>query len=111
MPSPVRSYLGIPLIAGGELVGTLEVGVLAAQAFAEEDQAILDLIVGQAAIALRNAVLYEGEQQRTAELLGLANLAQTSTGSLRDTRDMFGRLVRGLGSALRCRDHRLPAVR
>ncbi len=97
MPSPVRSYLGIPLIAGGELVGTLEVGVLAAQAFAEEDQAILDLIVGQAAIALRNAVLYEGEQQRTAELLGLANLAQTSTGSLRDNRDMFGRLVRGLG--------------
>ncbi len=96
-PSPVRSYLGIPLIAGGELVGTLEVGVLAAQAFAEEDQAILDLIVGQAAIALRNAVLYEGEQQRTAELLGLANLAQTSTGSLRDTRDLFGRLVRGLG--------------
>jgi len=96
-PSPVRSYLGIPLIAGGELVGALEVGVLAAQAFAEEDQAILDLIVGQAAIALRNAVLYEGEQQRTAELLGLANLAQTSTGSLRDTRDLFGRLVRGLG--------------
>jgi PAS domain S-box-containing protein len=95
--SPVRSYLGIPLIAGGELVGTLEVGVLAAQAFAEEDKAILDLIVGQAAIALRNAVLYEGEQQRTAELLGLANLAQTSTGSLRDTRDLFGRLVRGLG--------------
>ena len=89
--------MGIPLIAGGELVGTLEVGVLAAQAFAEEDQAILDLIVGQAAIALRNSVLYEGEQQRTAELLGLANLAQTSTGSLRDTRDMFGRLVRGLG--------------
>ncbi len=95
--SPIRSYLGIPLEAGGQLVGALEMGLNAADAFSRDDLSLLELITGQAAVALRNAVLYEEEQNRTAELSGLAKLAQ-AVGSLQDTRDLYTRLVESLAS-------------
>jgi PAS domain S-box-containing protein len=91
----VQSYLGIPLIAGGELVGTLEAGQLSAGAFGQHDLDLLVLISGQAAVAIRNAKLYEDEQRRRAELIGLANLNQ-SLGSVRDLQEMFTRLVQSI---------------
>jgi len=94
---PIRSYIGIPLQAGGELVGILEAGQIAVDAYAREDLDIIQLIAGQAATAIRNALLYENEQRRAAELSGLANLAQ-SVGSLQDAQDFFGRLVKSIVS-------------
>lgn len=91
----VQSYLGIPLIAGGELVGILEAGQLSVGAFGQHDLDLLVLISGQAAVAIRNARLYEDEQRRRAELVGLANLNQ-SLGSVRDAQDMFNRLVQSV---------------
>jgi GAF domain-containing protein len=89
---PIQSYLGIPLIAGGELVGALEAGQTSAGAFGQHDLDLLSLISGQAAVAIRNAKLYEDEQKRGMELAGLANLNQ-SLGSARDMQDIFARLV------------------
>ncbi|NQU31186.1 MAG: GAF domain-containing protein [Anaerolineae bacterium] len=91
----IRSYIGIPLHAGGELVGLLEVGQIAADAYAQEDQDILQMIAGQAAVAIRNALLYEKEQQRTRELTSLANLAQAA-GSLQDREEFFSTLVKNI---------------
>jgi len=95
---PARSYLGVPLKAGGTLVGLLEVGVLAAEALGDEDRAILELIGGQAGVALHNAVLYAEDKKRTAELAGLADLAQFSSGPSMDPRDLFGRIVKRLSA-------------
>ena len=89
---PVQSYLGIPLMAGGELVGTLEAGQTGDGAFGQHDLDILLLVSGQAAVAIRNARLYEDEQKRVSELAGLANLNQT-LGTVRDMQDLFTRLV------------------
>lgn len=88
----VQSYLGVPLIAAGKLVGTLEAGQMSSNAFGQHDLDILALISGQAAIAIRNAVLFEEEQRRAAELSGLANLNQ-ALGSIRDVQDVFSHLV------------------
>ena len=66
---PIQSYLGIPLIAGGKLVGTLEAGQLNNGAFGQHDLSILHLISGQAAVAIRNAKLYEDEQKRGSSLV------------------------------------------
>lgn len=68
----IQAYLGIPLIAGGELVGTLESGQLGGGTFGQHDLNLLFLVSGQAAVAIRNAKLYEEEQKRVAELAGLA---------------------------------------
>ncbi len=90
--NPIHSYLGIPLLAGGKLVGTLEAGQLSSGAFGAHDLNILHLISGQAAVAIRNAKLYEEEQKRRAELTGLANLNQALS-SVHDGQDVIARLV------------------
>ncbi len=92
---PMGSYIGIPLVAYGQLVGTLEVGVVVVNGFSSDDLSVLQLVTGQAAVALRNAGLYEVQKRWNAQLFGLTNLSQT-VGSLRDLRDLFARLVDGL---------------
>ncbi len=92
---PIHSYLGIPLLAGGEFVGVLEAGQTTNSAFGARDLELLQLISGQTAVAIRNARLYEDEQKRGAELAGLANLNQ-SLGTIRDTQDLFARLVESI---------------
>ena len=92
---PIRSYIGIPLQAGGELVGLLEVGQIAADVYSQEDLDLLQLIAGQAAVAIRNALLYESEQRRAMELSGLANLAR-SAGSLQDKEGFFSALINSI---------------
>jgi GAF domain-containing protein len=88
----IQSYLGIPLLAGGELVGTLEAGQMSSGAFGPHDLNLLQLIGGQAAVALRTARLHEEEQKRGKELAGLADLNR-ALGSVSDVQDVFARLV------------------
>ncbi len=92
---PMGSYIGVPLAAGGDLVGTLEIGVTPINGLSDEDLNIVRLITGQAAIAIRNARLYEVQQRWNSQLFGLASLAQT-VGTLHDLKDLFTRLVDGL---------------
>ncbi|HQV62478.1 MAG TPA: GAF domain-containing protein [Anaerolineales bacterium] len=89
---PIQSYLGIPLMAGGELVGALEAGQIGGGAFGQHDLDLLSLVSAQAAVAIRNAKLYEEEQKRGTELAGLANLNQ-ALGSVHDVKDVFSRLL------------------
>ncbi len=92
---PIQSYLGIPLLAGDELVGTLEAGQTDEGRFDQHDLNLLFLVSGQAAVAIRNARLYEDEQKRASELAGLANLNQ-SLGNIREVKDVFARLVESI---------------
>ena len=94
-PYAVRSYIGIPLLDGENLIGTLEVGQSAESSFSQHDLELLQLVSGQAAVAIRNALLYETEQQQTTELTGLANLAQAVSVS-QDMKDLFERLVKSV---------------
>ncbi len=90
------SYLGVPLLAGNDLVGTLELGLTKKEFFKQDEMDILQLVVGQAAAAIRNAAMLEAEKRRSAELSGLASLAQ-ALGSTREARDLFARLVESIG--------------
>ena len=92
----LNSYLGVPLLAGNDLVGTLEVGLTKAEVFTQDELDILQLVVGQAAAAIRNASMLEAERRRSAELSGLASLAQ-ALGSTHEARDLFTRLVESIG--------------
>jgi PAS domain S-box-containing protein len=88
----IRSYLGIPLIAAGDLIGLVEMGQITGLAFTQEDANLLRLISGQITLALRSSLLREKEQHYTAELTGLVNLSQAII-SIQDTKDLFARLV------------------
>ncbi|MBE9507380.1 MAG: GAF domain-containing protein, partial [Chloroflexi bacterium] len=55
---PFKAYVGLPLLAGDELIGTLVLIHDRADAFDEEDLRLLEGLAGQAAVAIRNACLY-----------------------------------------------------
>ncbi len=90
--SRVQSYLGVPLMAGNELMGTVEAGQLGSATFGQHDLELVRFVSGQAAVAIRNAVLYEEEQGRASEMAALANLTQAIS-AIQEPRDLFTRLV------------------
>ena len=91
----VRSYIGIPLLNGHDLVGTLEIGNLAGNSFDQQDLEMLNLVSGQTAVAIRNALYFEKQEKRTNELTGLANLAQAVNVS-QNMYELFERLVKSI---------------
>jgi GAF domain-containing protein len=90
--SPVQSYLGLPLIADHQLVGTLEIGHLSAGVLGQHDYDLIQLVAAQAAYSIRNAMVFAKEQSRAAELSSLANLAQVF-GASQDYTNLISRLV------------------
>ena len=96
---PYSSYLGMPLQIAGELVGTLELASLNKDAFSQNDLESLQILSGQAAVTLKNSLLFLEEQKRVLELSGLAKLAQ-AVGALGDTKDLYERLVDGISTLL-----------
>ena len=65
---PVGSVIAAPLQVGQEMLGVLLVTHGEPNFFDEPHLALLDSIAAQAAVAVRNARLYEGEQQRRLQL-------------------------------------------
>lgn len=94
-PYAIRSLVGAPLATGGELIGTLELGSFSKDAYTTRDIEILQILSGQAAAALKNALLYKEEQQRVKELIGLAQLTRgVSTTSV--SNNLFSHLLESI---------------
>lgn len=92
---PYQAYIGVPLLIAGKAVGTLELASLTKENYGEGDLEVLHLLSGPAAIALNNALLYRQTLQRSIELSGLANLAQTVS-SIREPQDLYSRLIENI---------------
>ena len=50
----IRSLLGVPLLAGGEVIGVLHVGSLSGRPFGQQDAELLQLAADRAALALHS---------------------------------------------------------
>ena len=59
----IKSLLGVPLMARGEPIGVLHVGMLKAAEFTEGDIRLLQLAGDRIALAIENARLFEAEKQ------------------------------------------------
>jgi GAF domain-containing protein len=68
--SPIKAWLGIPLIVRGELVGVLNIDSYTAHQFKEADIPLAQAFAQQAALAIHNARLY-GQAQKRANTLAL----------------------------------------
>jgi PAS domain S-box-containing protein len=90
-----QSYLGVPLMTAGELVGTLELASLKEGAFTPANLEILQILSGHAAVALHNAVLYQRQRSRVLELSGLAQLAH-AVGTFRAPKDLYASLLESI---------------
>ena len=78
------SYLGVPLVVQGEVLGVLSLYSKEKREFSEQEMDFLSTLAGQASIAIHNSQLYEQTERRRREAEELARLAQ----SLTDTLDM-----------------------
>jgi len=96
---PFQSYLGVPLLVSSELIGTLELTSMTAGTYTDSDIETINMLSGQAGIALHNALTYQEEQRRTTELSSLANLTR-AVGSVRDFQELFDNLVQGISPLL-----------
>ena len=54
MDRGIRSLLGVPLLAGGKVIGVLHVGSLSGRPFGQDDAELLQLAADRAALALHS---------------------------------------------------------
>jgi serine phosphatase RsbU (regulator of sigma subunit) len=63
----IRTLMGVPLIAGGEVIGVMHVGSLTAREFTSEDLALLQLAADRAATAVHSLMVH-GDRAAAAAL-------------------------------------------
>jgi GAF domain-containing protein len=73
-----QSYIGLPLIAGEELIGTLVLVHDKAGAFDRDDLALVETLAGYAAAAIHKARLFEQLSHSHQELAALYSIAETT---------------------------------
>jgi len=70
--APFRAVAAVPLKWGDEIVGVVNVtDVGQARTFSDRDLQLLELFASQAAIAIKNAQLYQEQQKKNRELMAL----------------------------------------
>jgi diguanylate cyclase (GGDEF)-like protein/PAS domain S-box-containing protein len=97
---PFKALMGVPVRWGGEFLGVLQVSAAPSRAFSQADAELLNLFATQAAIAIRNARLYEETQRRALEQETVSRIAYAL--NTPDVRDAFPVLVEGLRDLTGC---------
>lgn len=78
----IRSYMRVPLVARGKLLGSFHLRALEPRAFSSQAVLVAKEVGVQLAIAIENARLVEVEQRRTRELSALHQASLQLTSSL-----------------------------
>jgi GAF domain-containing protein len=79
---PVRSWLGVPMIADGEVIGQVTLNRHRVDEFTQHDIDVALVFAQQASIAVTNAQLYRDARDRADELAILNEIAMAVTASL-----------------------------
>jgi GAF domain-containing protein len=80
--TPKKSLLTAPLLIERECIGTLSLNSDQVGAFSADDERLLTTLAAQAAIAVRNARLYQEVHRRVEELIFLNRVGRAVTSSL-----------------------------
>lgn len=78
----VRSWMGLPLMVGDELIGMMTIDRFEDDAFVPDDLRLASAFVGQVAVAVKNVQLYNAAERRAQELQVLSRAAQVLSQSL-----------------------------
>lgn len=96
---PMRSFLGVPILLRGVAYGNLYLTEKAeGEDFTDEDEELVGLLAGQAAVAVENARLYEASVRWTRQLESLIEVGNAlATETDRDRLlDLVAQRLRGL---------------
>jgi GAF domain-containing protein/CheY-like chemotaxis protein len=88
----IRTFSALPILLGDRLLGVLAIGRRGDRSFDGADQALVQALVGQAAVAIQNAHLYEAAREHEEE-------ATRALDELRRTQEQLVRMekLRALG--------------
>ncbi len=87
---PPKSGLFVPLVSGGQAMGTISLqNVDREHAFGESDQQLLETLAGSLSVALENARLVHETRQRNAELAVINSVQEAIAGEL-DPQAIYG---------------------
>ncbi len=98
--SRIRSWLGVPLIAHGEVIGMLSVDSMAPDYFTEEHVRLATAYANQAAITIDNAQMHEKSEYQIRRLTALRDV-DTAIASSLDLRVTLNILMDNASSQLR----------
>jgi len=87
------SYLALPLVARGEVLGILSFCMREEYLFADEEVSFLTMLGRQAAIAIKNSRLYEQGERHTQELSAL-NAVTTAASQSLELDDVLDEVIR-----------------
>ena len=82
----IRSWMGIPLLVKGRVIGMLTTDKVEAHFYDEQDAEIASIFANQAASAIENARLFEETQQQARDLGLLCNTGRLLASSLEATK-------------------------
>jgi PAS domain S-box-containing protein len=89
---PSRSWLGVPMLVGEEVLGLISVQSYSSNAYGERELELLTTIADTVAVAIENVRLYEAEKHRAARLTQIMQLG-TELASLRKEDEVLDMLV------------------
>ena len=95
----INSFLGVPMMFAGKLVGTLELGSSSTEEFNKSDLKILRLVSDLAAVTVYYALTFKEEQRYGQELACLAQLAEATAG-LQDLNELLTQIVESIAPLL-----------
>jgi len=90
----IKSLLGVPLLAGGKVIGVLHVGSLSGRPFGQQDARLLQLAADRAALALHSIMSQDDALAAVALQRGLLPTALPAVPGL----DLAARYVAGSGT-------------
>ena len=79
---PIRSWMGVPLINKGEMIGAISVQCFNADVYSESHQRLLESMAAQLAVALANVRLIEQTQNQVERLAALHDIDTAINSSL-----------------------------
>lgn len=82
LESYLQSWLGVPVLVGDEMRGVFAVFSQDGRLLTEDDTRLLQIMVGNLAMAVENARLYEQKSQRVEQLATLNQIAGLLNGTL-----------------------------
>ncbi len=88
----IRSWMGVPLISRGEVIGMLSLDSSQPNAYTRRQSLLARTFADKVAVAIENARLYEEEHERRRELQTLLDVA-AATGSSLDLEEMLRRTL------------------
>ena len=99
-----KSYLGVPLVAGGEVTGVISLqNIDREDAFSENDLSLLSTLALNMGVALENARLYQETQRHAVEMAALAEIG-SDIASTHEMEPVLQRLAAKTRDLLQVRD-------